>query len=60
MKRAPDNIMKGPRGVNCRDLFDMMDVCLGISLRYYSQMRASYAETRTRKWEAVEWVKGVT
>ena len=48
MKMAPDNVMKGPRGVNCRDFFDMMDVCLGISLKY-SQMRTSYAETRTRK-----------
>lgn len=47
MKMAPDNVMKGPRGVNCKDFFDMMDVCLGISLNY-SQM-ATYAETRTRK-----------
>lgn len=34
MKIAPDIIMNGPSGVNCKDLLDMMAVCLGISLHF--------------------------
>jgi hypothetical protein len=31
---APDMVMKGPIGVNWRDFFDVIEVILGINLKF--------------------------